>query len=174
MCQPLTAWHPVPPRLQNIDKLEAITEYTFDITDHEFRMFCDNERTLFRAMEHSPEHHQYFADLALTESDWIAEQCLPLRFAQEWNGKRHRYSDDEMRSRWACMQISRAVLQDAWNRFLQNERRWYYSFNEAHHLTTTDRRSDRGTIPPCGDRRFGRLKPANQIAAAERALREGE
>ena len=52
------------------------------------------------------------ADYTKTKIDYLADPWF--HFAQEFDGKRYRYTNEEMETGWKIVLLGRAKLQDCW------------------------------------------------------------
>ena len=57
----------------------------------------------------------YLVDCSLGVEDWLGD--VGVRFAQEHEGKRHRYEDDPLRAQWEAVLVQRVKLQRCWDDF---------------------------------------------------------
>ena len=109
--------HDIPP-----DLVLAVSAFDFDLEDGEFQAFL---RT--RGIQHlggvpRSTYWQRMNDPTVDKDSFLSVE--EYRYAQEYhgNGKRHRYSDAEMETRWRIFQFSRVILQGAWDVYTERRR----------------------------------------------------
>lgn len=98
---------------QDIDQLLSIEEYTYDLGNAAFLEYCINRGVLYVAGRPGSRMWEYFRDTALGLDDWLSDETV--RYAQEYEGSRHRYADEDMRAHWRSVLIGRGKLQDCWD-----------------------------------------------------------
>lgn len=87
--------------------------FTYDLDNPEFRAYCIDRGVLHVAgIPDGYRFNRYFKDHTTTEADYLADTNMMITHAQEWEGKRHKYSDEHKRKLWDCVCIGRAKLQD--------------------------------------------------------------
>lgn len=94
-----------------IEFLWMVTEYDYDLADPAFRQYCVDRGTACGAALGS-RRWDFFERHDLSKHDYLVDPYF--QNANEHEGKRHRYTKDEMESGWKVIQLGRAVLQDAW------------------------------------------------------------
>ncbi len=97
---------------QEIDLLSLVSEYDYDLHDSRFQEYCASRGVLHVAGKHGSGYWEYFSDFTKSDTEFFSDESR--RFAQEVGGKRHRYSDDDLKSLWRIVIIGRAKLQDCW------------------------------------------------------------
>jgi hypothetical protein len=97
---------------QEVDLLPMIDEYDYDLTDIAFLDYCRSRGVLHLAGAPSSRRWDYFADYSKSKNDYLADENF--WFAQEFKGKRHRYTEKELNSSWEIVVLGRAKLQDCW------------------------------------------------------------
>ena len=105
-----------PPRnvtlCQGVAELLAITSYTYDLGDEAFREYCRHRGVLYVAGRAGGRMWAYFMNYGLSLDDWLNDEGV--RYAQECEGERHRYSDEAMVAHWRTVEIGRGKLEDVW------------------------------------------------------------
>lgn len=97
---------------QEVDLLPMIDEYDYDLSDSAFLNYCQSRGVLHLAGTPSSRRWEYFADYTKSKNDYLADEIF--WFAQEFEGKRHRYSEKELNSNWEIVALGRGKLQDCW------------------------------------------------------------
>lgn len=97
---------------QEIDLLIMVSEYDYDLADETFQAYCSARGILHVAGKTGSRRWQYLADYRKTKSAYLADPYF--QFAEEVDGKRYRYTDEEMGTGWNIMLLGRAKLQDCW------------------------------------------------------------
>lgn len=97
---------------QDIDVLQMVTEYDYDLSDESFQQYCAGRGTLHVARESGSKWWEWVADYERTKSAYLNEPYF--RHAIEVNGTRQMYSDQEMEFFWELMILARATMQDCW------------------------------------------------------------
>lgn len=100
---------------QEVDLLVMVSEYDYDLSNADFREYC-RERGVFNvAGEEGSKRREYFLNHKKKKDEFLDDPYF--QFAQESNGKKYRYTDDEMKTGWKTVEIGRAKLQDCWEIF---------------------------------------------------------
>lgn len=102
---------------QEIDLLFMVDEYDYDLFDKTFQGYCSARGVLHVTGELGSRKWDYMADYTKTKSDFLVEPFF--QFAQEVDGKRYRYTSDEMETGWKIVRLGRAKLQDCWELYLR-------------------------------------------------------
>ncbi len=97
---------------QNIEYLLLVSEYDYDLSDSQFQDYCSARGTLHVAGVPGSTRWKYLADHTLAKDEYRSDPYF--QFAQEFEGKRHKYSPDEVEVLWKVMLLGRATLQDCW------------------------------------------------------------
>ena len=97
---------------QGVDLLIMVDEYDYDLSDKMFQSYCSARGILHVAGEPGSRRWLYLADYRKTKSDYLTDPYF--QFAEEVNGKRYRYTNEEMETGWKIMLLGRANLQDCW------------------------------------------------------------
>ncbi len=98
----------------------AGTALCYDLDCETFRAFAERRGVLYQFARPGARAWAYLRDLTLSERDWLSDEAV--RYAQEHEGKRHRYSDDQMRSHWGVVEIQRRKIQTCWEGFCKEMR----------------------------------------------------
>jgi hypothetical protein len=112
-----TGWkRPYPMMIcQDIDVLQHVTKYDFDLSNADFRHYAKQRGVLYVAgVEGSPRWH-FTGDFAKGRAEFMSD--VYFKFSQEdplRPGVRHKYTAEEMEFHWKVMCIARGKLQDAW------------------------------------------------------------
>lgn len=105
---------------QNIDYLQMVTKFDYDLNDVRFQEYCQRRAALQIAGHPGTRRWMYFADCRLAKADYLADPYW--QEAEESHGKRHRFSPDEMDSGWTVIQVGRAAFQDCWELYQIQEK----------------------------------------------------
>jgi hypothetical protein len=97
---------------QATDLLIMVRDYDYDLSDKKFQDYCATRGILHVAGEPGSRRWKYMADFRKTKSTYLSDSYF--RFAVEIDGKRHRFTDDEMETDWKIISLGRAKLQDCW------------------------------------------------------------
>jgi hypothetical protein len=97
---------------QDLVKLRGISAYSYDLEDPGFQDYAVKRGVLYVAGRPGSRMWDYFRDPSLGLDDWLADERV--RFAQAVEGKRHRYTDEALRSQWVAVEIGRGKLEDCW------------------------------------------------------------
>jgi len=98
----------------------AVSKFDFDLGNKEFEEFLRGRALLHLAG--APRSHYWRAlnQSHTNESTFLSDRNLC--YAQKHEGKRHRYSEQEMQTRWRIFQFGRVMLQAAWDVYIERER----------------------------------------------------
>ena len=102
---------------QEIDLLFMVDEYDYELFDKTFQRYCSARGILHVTGEPGSRKWEYMADYTQTKRDYLADPCF--QFAQEFDGKRYRYTSEDMETGWKIMRLGRAKLQDGWELYLR-------------------------------------------------------
>lgn len=97
---------------QEVELLSMVDEFDYDLTDSAFLEYSRYRGVLHLAGASDSRRWKYFADYYKTKEEYLADE--EFWFAQEFEGKRHRYTDQELSSKWEIILLGRAKLQDCW------------------------------------------------------------
>jgi len=92
--------------------LTGVDEFDYDLEHEGFQAFCESRARLSFAGVKGSTCWQFFSDFRRGKEEYLAEP--EFQFAQEWEGKRHQYSAEEMEAGWKVITLGRARLQDCW------------------------------------------------------------
>lgn len=95
---------------QEVDLLIMVSEYDYDLSDKTFQTYCSARGILHVAGEPGSRRWKYLTDYRKTKSAYLSDPYFQL--SEEVDGKRHRYTDEEMETGWKIMLLGRAKLQD--------------------------------------------------------------
>ena len=101
---------------QDVELLALVYEYDYDLSDSNFRRYCERRGVLYVAGVPDSRYWDYFFDHSKSSQDFISDERL--RFAEEVDGKRHRFSDSEIHGLWKIVLLGRAKLQDCWEMYV--------------------------------------------------------
>lgn len=106
---------------QDLEFLEVVREFDYCLDNDSFQAFCRTRGVLHIAGVKGGRLWQYMAEHGRTREEYLRES--EFRVAQEWHGTRRPYSEAELESGWAILQLGRAKLQDCWELFkaLENQ-----------------------------------------------------
>ena len=93
------------------DLLEMVTDFDYDLSDPEFQIYCKNRIGLNHALPQS-RRWDFFEKHQLTKNDYLEDPYF--HYAEEYNGKRYKYTEDELHSNWRVIMLGRATIQDCW------------------------------------------------------------
>jgi hypothetical protein len=96
--------------------LERVSQYDYEFSNDEFLAFADRRGVLQLAGERGSRRWEYFARHRLTREEYLADPYSQL--AAPYEGRQHRYTDEERESNWGVIAYGRAALQDCWEVFL--------------------------------------------------------
>lgn len=105
---------------QESDLLIMVRDYDYDLSDNAFQDYCDARGILHVAGEPGSRRWEYMADYRKPKSAYLAD--LHFQFAEEIDGKQHRFTDDEMETGWKIISLGRAKLQDCWELYCRELR----------------------------------------------------
>jgi hypothetical protein len=97
-----------------------VSEFDFNLDDDGFQAFLKPCGLLHLGGVPQSAYWQAMNDPNMDKAAFLAVE--DFRFAQEHEGKRHRYSDAEMKTRWRIFQFSRVMLQAAWDAYTGRKR----------------------------------------------------
>ena len=105
---------------QDTDLLILVSEYDYDLTDTHFQRYCEARGVLYVAGEPGSRRWEFFRHYTKSKTEYLKDPYF--QFAQEHNGKRYRYTDDEMETGWRIVVIGRGKLQDCWELYTRHQR----------------------------------------------------
>jgi hypothetical protein len=94
------------------DLLLMVDEYDYDLANKDFQEYCLNRGILGFAGDIGSKRWSFFLDFCKSKAEYLNDPYF--QFAQEMNGKRHKYTDNEMEGGWKIIKLGRAKLQDCW------------------------------------------------------------
>jgi hypothetical protein len=97
---------------QDDELLIMVDEYDYDLSNGKFREYCLARGVLHVAGEEGTRRWEYFVDYSKPKSDYLKDAYFQL--AEEMNGKRYRYTSQQMETGWKIIILGRARLQDCW------------------------------------------------------------
>lgn len=97
---------------QEIDLLIMVDEYEYELSNKMFQDYCSARGVLHVTGMSGSRKWEYMADYTKTKRDYRADPSF--QFAQEFDGKRYRYTNEEMETGWKIVLLGRAKLQDCW------------------------------------------------------------
>jgi hypothetical protein len=103
----------------NTDLLCMVTKFDYDLSNSKFQSYCIARGTLHEAGIPGSRRWDFFENHQLTELEYLADQYF--HYAQEFEGKRYKYTSEELQSGWRIIMSGRASLQDCWEIFLKNK-----------------------------------------------------
>jgi hypothetical protein len=98
--------------LQDTDLLLMIREYDYDLLNKDFQNYSSSRGVLQTAGQVESKKWKFCVDHSKTKNDYLADPAF--HYAQEMDGKRYKYTDNEMETGWKIIVIGRAKLQDCW------------------------------------------------------------
>jgi len=90
-----------------------VSEFDFNLDDDDFQAFLKPRGLLHLGGVPQSPYWQAMNDPTMDKAAFLAVEAF--HFAEEHEGKRHRYSDAEMKTHWRIFQFSRVLLQAAWD-----------------------------------------------------------
>jgi len=103
---------------QDTDMLILVNAYDYDLSDKAFQEYCSVRGILHVAGELGSHRWEFFTNYEKSRSEYFKDRYF--QFTQEVNGKRYRYTDEEMRTGWEIILLGRAKLQDCWELYSSN------------------------------------------------------
>jgi hypothetical protein len=100
---------------QENDFLVMIDEYDYDLSDLSFQNYCTERGILHIAGEQNSNRWLFLSDYNKSKTEYLASQYF--QYAEKYEGKKYKYSDEEMETGWRIILIDRARLQDCWELF---------------------------------------------------------
>jgi hypothetical protein len=112
-----TGWKRPYPKMicQDINVLQRVTEYDFDLNDATFARYAEQRCGRGVAGIEGSVEWRFTGDYSKGRAEFMNN--FYFRFTQPippGSGKRRKLTDEEMESRWKWIGIARAKLQDAW------------------------------------------------------------
>lgn len=104
---------------QDIEILQMITEFDYDLTDKSFQNYCMVRGLLHIAGEPGSPRWEYFGTPGKKKGDYLADPYF--QFAVEIDGAAHRFTDTEMEAGWKIIQLGRARFQDCWELYINKD-----------------------------------------------------
>ncbi len=107
---------------QDFDALVKVTEYDFDLTNAEFRAYCEARGVMNR-----------IARFAMTAShETTKEQFFnQTRLANPMpDGSRHQFSNKEIETLWRIFLAGKGAVQDCWEIFIGRNGRYHKGFTQ--------------------------------------------
>lgn len=123
---------------QDVERLLACDHWDYDLTDVAFVATCVARGVLYRFGSPGGRAWRFIENVSLSVEDWLADEGV--RFAQEHEGKRHRFSDEDLRAHWRCVLIQRARVQDCWEIYRAE------TAGEGEGFTTKDTKEEEGRV----------------------------
>jgi hypothetical protein len=103
-----------------VDLLIMVRDYDYDLSSKKFQDYCAARGILHVAGEPGSRRWKYMADYRKTKSAYFSDPYF--QYAEEVDGKRHRFTDDEMETGWRVVLLGRAKLQDCWELYSHGSR----------------------------------------------------
>ena len=100
---------------QEIELLVMVDEYDYDLSNENFQSYCASRGILHVAGEQGSRRWEFVANFTKTKQDFFADAYF--QYAEEVNGTRYRYTEQEMETAWKITVLGRAKLQDCWELF---------------------------------------------------------
>lgn len=102
---------------QDIEFLEMVTEFDYDLSIMSFQEYCAARGVLHVAGEPGSTRWNFVADFEKTKDEYMSDSLF--QFAMEVNGKKQQYSEQDMEFGWQLMLLARATMQDCWEPYSQ-------------------------------------------------------
>ncbi len=99
---------------QDGDLLKMVTEFDYDLSNIEFQKYCIDRGRLNFAKQGS-RRWEFYEKHYLTEEEYLNDGYF--HYAEEYNGKKYKYTDEELRTGWRLIMLGRATIQDCWEIF---------------------------------------------------------
>lgn len=103
--------------LHNIDAdlVFSVSHFDFDLSDDAFVDFLKDNFHLHMCRARGSAYWNALNDHNFTKSDFLGS--TEFKFAQEYEGKRHKYSEGELLSLWKIFHFTKVFLQGAYDNF---------------------------------------------------------
>lgn len=113
MIKEQTGWNRTHPKMicQDFYSLIKVTEYSFDLSNIDFREYCERRGTLQKAGIEG--RFSFTANHKATKAEFFSK----FRLAILHRRKRYRFTDDEMETHWKIMLAAKGAMQDCWELF---------------------------------------------------------
>ena len=98
----------------------AVSQFDYGLEDTGFQDFLRRRGFLHVGGVPHSKYWECMNDPKTDHESFLAVE--EFRHAQEYEGKRHRYSDAEILTRWRIFQFSRVILQGAWDAYTERRR----------------------------------------------------
>jgi hypothetical protein len=102
------------------DLLVKVHAYDYDLADVDFQRYCEDRGTLYVAGSQGSALWALMAEHDKTRASFMADPAF--RHAIEADGKRYRFNQKELDSRWWSIQIGRGKLQDCWEIYRKSKK----------------------------------------------------
>ena len=99
----------------DIELLTKVEDFDYDLPSEDFRQYCRGRGVLHVAGKPGSKRWDFFANHGSTKAEYLKDPYF--QFAQEINGHRYQYTQEEMEIGWKIIQLGRAQLQDCWELF---------------------------------------------------------
>jgi hypothetical protein len=106
---------------QDTDLLLLVSEYDYDLSRPDFQAYCRSRGILYMAGTPGTTRWEYSEHYGTTKAEFLDNPYF--QYAQEVNGQRHRFTQDDMETQWRITCLARAQLQDCWELFSQGASR---------------------------------------------------
>lgn len=106
---------------QEIDLLQLVTEFDFDLSEASFQSYCSARGVLTVAGEPGSRRWGFAADFSKGRDAYMSDPYFA--HAIEVNGVRYKFSEQEMEFGWQLMLLARARLQDCWELYIHERAR---------------------------------------------------
>lgn len=98
---------------QDLALLIMVSEYDYRLSDAGFVDYCAKRGVLHVAGEPGSRRWGFMANYQKSKSDYLDDDPY-FWFAEEVDGKRYRFTDEQMETGWRIITLGRAKLQDCW------------------------------------------------------------
>ena len=106
---------------QDTDLLLLVSEYDYDLSSPAFQAYCRSRGVLYVAGEPGTTRWEYSEQHGRTKAEYLDNPYF--QYAQEVNGRGHKFTKDEMETQWRVICLARAQIQDCWELFLHQASR---------------------------------------------------
>jgi len=103
---------------QETEFLVVVNRYDYDLSDPKFQHYCEERGVLYVASEPKTRRWDFFHHHDKSKKEFQEDPYF--QFAEAHEGRRYRYTDEEMETHWRIILIGRAKLQDCWELYLKH------------------------------------------------------
>lgn len=97
---------------QEFELLVHVKEFDYDLSDENFKGYCEARGVLQLAGEPGSKRWEYVVTHSRNKDEFLNERSF--QYAQEIEGTSYKYSAQEMDTHWEILCLWRASIQDCW------------------------------------------------------------